>query len=311
MNDISEERRQAAEERAAFYEAAGIEPGELITTESRLAFGPLVERKEWRALTQKPAVPTQDFARLRDVPATMLAKRAEFNGQDRIHFNGVASVTNQPYEMWDFMGSYDEIVVPSAFTETLANSPDVPFLINHRGLTMARTKNGSLTLSMTDAGLTMNAYCNPNRTDVSDLYRAIDDGDVDEMSFAFMLEEGRWSDDYTQFTITKLDINRGDVSAVNLGANPYTSISARTPGILKDLRKLPTVVARKAQAILEARSDIEKLDRLADAFALLDREEDAARQERRNVVQGTEKSGRSVASLEAMLAIDEMDMDVD
>jgi len=240
----------------------------------------------------------------------MRAKRADFNGQDRIHFQGVASVTNTPYEMYDWMGPYDEIIVPTAFTETLAGNPDVPFLLNHSGMTMARTKNGTLQIRMGDTGLEVDAYCNPSRYDVSDSYQAVSDGDVDEMSFAFMLQEGRWSDDYTQFTITKLDINRGHVSMVNLGANPYTSIAARTPAILKDLRLLPTVVARKAQAILEARSDIEKMDRLADAFALLDREEDACRAERQAVIRGVEKPGRSIAALEAMLAVDEAELDI-
>ena len=35
------------------------------------------------------------------------------------------------------------------------------------------------------------------------------------MSFAFILDEGRWSEDFTTFTITQVDLDRGDVSAVN------------------------------------------------------------------------------------------------
>jgi len=195
MSDITEERKAAANERAMFYEAAGIEVGEAITVASRLAFSPIHERKEWRSLASTPAVPTGQFARLVGAKTEMRAKRADFNGQDRIHFQGVASVTNTPYEMYDWMGPYDEIIVPTAFTETLAGNPDVPFLLNHSGMTMARTKNGTLQIRMGDTGLEVDAYCNPSRYDVSDSYQAVSDGDVDEMSFAFMLQEGRWSDD--------------------------------------------------------------------------------------------------------------------
>lgn len=305
------DRMAAAEERADFYEAAGYEPGELITTTSRIAFGAGVQmRSEWEQAIRSSAAPS-GLARLVDAKATLRAARANHEGQDRYHFNGVASVTDTPYEMYDWMGCYDEIIKSSAFTETLASNPDVSFLVNHKGVTMARTKSGTLTLSMGDTGLVADAFCNPTRTDVSDLAAAIGDGDVDEMSFAFMLEEGRWSEDYTTFTITKLDINRGDVSAVNYGANPYTSIAARTPSIIGDLRHLNTAAARKAIEVLNDRGDIAKLDRLAEAFALVDREADAARalaaEVRSGARTGFEEAGRSIAEAEAQLLIDAQD----
>jgi hypothetical protein len=65
-----------------------------------------------------------------------------------------------------------------------------------------------------------------------------------------MLEEGWWSEDFTTFKITKLDIHRGDVSAVNYGANPYTSIAARSREILADLEQLPEGAKRAALARL-------------------------------------------------------------
>ena len=61
---------------------------------------------------------------------------------------------------------------------------------------MARTTNGSLELAMVSEGLGMDAWVNPKRTDVKDLVTAIDDGHIDQMSFAPMLEEGWWSDDF-------------------------------------------------------------------------------------------------------------------
>jgi len=313
MSDITDERKKAAEERAAFYEAAGIEPGEIITTATRLAFSPNEKRSEFQKRSNAFAVPTGQFARQPRVSATLRASRADHGGQDRIRFNGVASVTDTPYTMYDWMGEYDEIVSRSAFTETLATDPDVPLLLNHSGMTMARTKNGSLLLSMGDTGLTIDAYCNPKRSDVMDVMRAVEDGDVDETSFAFMLDAGRWSEDYTQFTITSLNINRGDVSIVNLGANPYTSVAVRTTAILNDLRTIPLAAARKAQEILEDRPDIDKLDRVAEAFAALDREADMARREReftaRGGMTGHEALGRTLEQLEAEILLDEQELE--
>jgi hypothetical protein len=47
-------------------------------------------------------------------------------------------------------------------------------------------------------------------------------GDVDEMSFAFRVNEQEWSPDYSERTITEVNLHRGDVSIVTFGANPHT-----------------------------------------------------------------------------------------
>lgn len=188
--------------------------------------------------------------------AQLRAKLTERDGQQVYHLSGVASVTDVPYEMWDFFGPYEEIVAREAFDETLAANPDVAFLLNHRGMTMARTTAGTLELGMVDEGLGSDAYVNPKRQDVKDLVIAIEDGHIDQMSFAFMLEEGWWSDDFMTFKITKVNLDRGDVSAVNYGANPHTSIAARSREILADLDRLPAGVARAAMARLSVRSDL-------------------------------------------------------
>jgi HK97 family phage prohead protease len=192
--------------------------------------------------------------------AEMRASKREWNGKPMYNLLGIASVTDQPYDMYDAFGPYEEIIDRRAFDETLAADPDVAFLLNHRGMTMARTraKEGSertLNLRMVNEGLEADAWLNPKRQDVADLITAIDDGNIDQMSFAFMLEEGWWSEDFSQFKITKLDINRGDVSSVNYGANPYTSIAARSREILDDLVRLPIGAQREAMARLSAPED--------------------------------------------------------
>lgn len=171
--------------------------------------------------------------------AEMRASTIIWKEQERIKLEGYASVVEKKYQMWDLFGEYDEVVSQGAFDETLSKNPDVAYLVNHRGVTMARTVNGSLELLADGKGLHTLAYVNPKRTDVRDLVTAIEDRDVTEMSFAFRIDEGEWNDDYTEFRIEKVDLDRGDVSAVNYGASPHTSVAARQSEIIHDFGLLP------------------------------------------------------------------------
>jgi len=168
------------------------------------------------------------------------------DGRSFYEVEGYATVFDRAYEMWDMFGSYKETMGSEALDKSLANSPDVAFLVNHRGVTMARSTKDSLTLAKDSTGLHVHALLNADRQDVRDLASAIGDGLIDEMSFAFMLNEGVWNDDFDEFRITEADINRGDVSAVNYGANPYTSIQARAADWLADIPRLSEPVARAA-----------------------------------------------------------------
>jgi HK97 family phage prohead protease len=144
-------------------------------------------------------------------------------GSGLVRLTGYASTFDMPYEMRDVFGPYTETVHRNAFDLTLATGPDVAYLSNHGGLTMARTKSGSMHLSADTHGLHVDALVNPARNDVSDLLTAIADGDINEMSFAFRVNAQQWSPEYDQRELLSLDLDRGDVSAVNFGANPYTS----------------------------------------------------------------------------------------
>lgn len=179
------------------------------------------------------------------------AKLVKLNGQDWYQVEGYASVVDTPYEMYDMFGPYEEEIRSGAFDRSLARDDlDTSFLVNHRGVTMARTINGRLTLWSDDTGLGARALLNPARSDVRDIVAAIDDGDITEMSFAFYLDAGGWNESYDKFTIFEADIHRGDVSAVTYGANPYTSIGARSSVLLDELTHLPAGAARAAIPIL-------------------------------------------------------------
>lgn len=186
--------------------------------------------------------------RLQGFASELRMSTVQRNGQEKVRLEGYASMVERAYEMWDMFGEYQEVISRTAFDKTLAMNPDVSFLVNHKGVTMARTTNGTLELSADPMGLRSIAYLNPERQDVRDLVAAIRDGDITEMSFAFMIDEGggEWNDEFTQYRINSVSLDRGDVSAVNYGANPYTSIAARSQEILSSLDQLPAGAQRAA-----------------------------------------------------------------
>lgn len=189
-------------------------------------------------------------------PTEFRAITEERNGTPMHRLSGIASVTETPYEMWDLFGPYVEKVSRTAFDASLSRGPDVAFLVNHKGLTMARTRKGTLELSSGERGLVTEAWLNPQRNDVRDLVVAIEDGCVDQMSFAAVLDHGEWNEDYTEFTMVELDLHCGDVSAVNFGANPHTTVSARAHQSVAEVDRLPEGAARAVLRRLEARFDV-------------------------------------------------------
>jgi HK97 family phage prohead protease len=201
-------------------------------------------------------------ARLKSFPSKLQrVATVKRNGRELVHLAGYATVFGEKhkYEMWDYFGPYDEYVEVGAADTTLASSPDVAFLVNHLGVTMARTTNGTLELGADDHGMSDDAFVNAERGDVHILLSAVDDELIDEQSFAFMIVEGGWSDDFMTFRILEYDIDRGDVSAVNYGANPYTSISARGQQFMADIDALPAGFARAAFERLARRTDVASL----------------------------------------------------
>lgn len=195
-------------------------------------------------------------------------RTADVGGKTKLVFEGHASTYGVNYEMWDFFGTYEENVAAGAGAKSLAADPDVAFLINHGGVTMARTVSGTLALTEDAVGLADVAFCNPERSDVQMLAHAIDDGDVTEQSFAFVIERGQWSPDYMEYSILEYDIDRGDVSAVNFGANPFTDVAARSNQIMDALQYLPAGAAREAIRRLEARAQRSAMAAGADDAAI-------------------------------------------
>lgn len=116
-----------------------------------------------------------------------------------------------------------ETISRGAVSKSLAERDDVRFLINHDGLPLARTKSGTMTLAADDLGLFVDIpnldVTNPR---AQELRSALERGDVDQMSWAFMVTRQQWNSDYTERTI--LETRMFDVSAVTFPANPATII---------------------------------------------------------------------------------------
>ena len=145
-----------------------------------------------------------------------------------LHFHGLASRTEYAYEVWDWFGPYTEIIDAAAFDDTLARDDlDVPLVLGHDSLRrIARTTNGSLTLAATEDGLEVDAPAlDPGDADVAYIVPKVRGGLIDEMSFAFRIDSGQWSPDYTEYRVMRLDLHRGDVSIVGYGANDGTDAS--------------------------------------------------------------------------------------
>jgi hypothetical protein len=179
------------------------------------------------------------------------------NPDGTLHLSGYASVTGTPYDM----GWYSESIKRGAFGKTLAENPDVQLLINHEGLPIARTGQ-NMTLSEDNTGLRVEADLDPDDPDVQRLAPKMRAGLIDQMSFAFRAVRQSWNEDYTDREITETDIHRGDVSVVNQGANPATSVSIRSEDAALALRRIGPLAVFEAFLELRRFSAIPKEQRV-------------------------------------------------
>jgi HK97 family phage prohead protease len=206
-----------------------------------------------RYIADEPGEPKREDVKF---SSEFRSELVEKDGQDFYLVEGYASMTERAYPMWDAFGPYDEIVSAGAFDVTLAAEPMVIFRFNHAGTPMANTANGRLQLSADSLGLGDRAWINPKRADVRELITAIEDKDVTEQSFMFLINNGEWNDEFTQFRIAEVNLDRGDVGPVTYGANPYTMIASRAGDFLSAIPNMPVLAAREAMSRLAARTDL-------------------------------------------------------
>lgn len=237
--------RNAAHERKAAAEQAGERGGDRAYQQYRSGVPGVETRRR------------QPQGGVRGPGHELRAERITRAGKQYVHTSGYFTRYERAYPMWDKFGEYSEMTMRGSGTKTLAAKPDVNFLINHVGMGLARSKarpgmEPTLLLSEDRDGGNHEAWLNPDRSEVKDLVLAFDDDIVTEMSYAFVIPEGGglWDDDFAVFQILAYDLDRGDVSAVNFGANPFTDIAARSGEILDELEHLPEGAREEARARL-------------------------------------------------------------
>lgn len=197
-------------------------------------------------------MPKNERREYRSMPV-MAVQRAEGKETPSYKVRGYASTFEDPYvlfEDWDGDPFY-EIIDAHAFDE--ADMDDVIMQYDHMGMVFARTRNNSLSISIDDHGLLVEADLSLTQ-DSRRMWEAIDTGLVDRMSFCFVIAED--GEDYDKSTktsrITKIT-KVYDVSAVSIPANPGTEISAARKrfldGVIQEERTERSAAEAKAKRI--------------------------------------------------------------
>lgn len=136
---------------------------------------------------------------------------------------GYATTFDVPYEFGP--NSYEQ-VRSSALDG--ADLSDVIFQLNHEGQTLARLKNGTLSLERDAHGLKVRAQLGGSQAG-RDLYEAIASGLIDKMSWGFTIADDGWEWDPESRTATITKVSKVfDVSAVSIPADQDTEIFARS-----------------------------------------------------------------------------------
>jgi phage head maturation protease len=100
------------------------------------------------------------------------------------------------------------------------------------------------------------ATLNPSRSDVQILRAAVEDGDIDEMSFSLVVVRQSWSAEWDRRWITEVNMHHGDCSPCNFGANSHTA------GLL--------ALRSRAESVDEIERAYSSIDEVESAFASLD-----------------------------------------
>ncbi len=166
------------------------------------------------------------------------ARQSEENSEAMI-VEGYAVVFDSPATH-----GFKEIIDKDAFNG--CDMKDVCLKYNHLDshLILARTRNGSLRLTVDDKGVFIHAEL-IDTTSNKDVYKMIQARLLDKMSFAFTVEEEKWDLATDTRTILKID-KLFDVSVVDTPFYDTTSIYARALSTLENEKeKLENLRAKR------------------------------------------------------------------
>lgn len=128
------------------------------------------------------------------------------------------------------VGAFREVIEPGALDEVLKNAPDVRGRFDHK-VVLGRTKNGTLFLNKTDAGLAYEIFVNSSDPEAMAAYEKVRRKDVDGASFMFIVaqdgESWEVQEDGIPLRRVKRIVELLDVGPVSYPAYPQASASAR------------------------------------------------------------------------------------
>ena len=145
---------------------------------------------------------------------------------------GHAAVFNQAA---DIGGLFSELIEPGAFKASIKKD-DVRALFNHDpNFVLGRNKAGTLTMSEDDTGLKVSIEP-PDTQFARDLAISIERGDINQMSFAFSVQEEEWiRGEKKDPDIRKIKkVRLYDVSPVTYPAYEGTDIAIRSHDAWKE-----------------------------------------------------------------------------
>lgn len=185
--------------------------------------------------------------------------RAVDNEENKMIIEGYAITFDQPATHQNGSRKFTETIKAGALRKT--DMKDVPLRYNHNDnvMIMARTRNKSLLLIQDEKGLKINATLLDTQSN-RDLYKGIQEGLIDKMSFAFTVPDGgdKWSfgENETTREVTNID-KLYDVSVVDTPFYDSTSIYARSLELLdgeeKRLDSLNEIETLKQKIILKGK----------------------------------------------------------
>jgi len=179
---------------------------------------------------------------------------------DGIQVSGHAAVFNQEA---DIGGMFREVIEPGAFSKSI-KADDVPFLIEHEGLPLARTRSKTLKLEEDDTGLRMDATLDAGDPDVGRIVPKMRRGDLDKMSFAFRATVQEWDDTDDPPLRTIREAKLFDVSIVTSPAFDGTDIGLRSLGKHREAAAESEEEKDAKRQSFERRKTLAKLQRIPD-----------------------------------------------
>lgn len=174
--------------------------------------------------------------------------RAVENEENKMIIEGYAITYDEPATHTYGERKFTEVIKRGALDST--DMRDVPLRYNHNDTwaVMARTRNNSLQLIKDDRGLKIIAELIDTQSN-RDIYKSIQEGLIDKMSFAFTVEEkgDKWDYRDNETVREVRNIKRlYDVSVVDTPFYDTTSVYARSFELLdNNLKQLESFDLRK------------------------------------------------------------------